>query len=213
MKFSMFRNCCLAIIATIALSSCDKEETTPKADDYSPLTVGSSWTYQNTPGTPYTLTVTNRDTVAAGKTYKVLSNSSGGSNYLGKNGNDYYRFGAFSAVGLTAVEELYLKDNQAVNATWSASQVITVPSIPFPLTANLTYTIKSKDGVRTVAGKAFNKVTFVRLDLAIAGYGSIGGGDFYYAEGVGLIESLIIVNAPGQPTINQAQLLTSYTIK
>jgi hypothetical protein len=177
------------------------------------MTAGSTWTYENNPGAPYTLTATNRDTVAAGKTYRVLSSSSGGNTYRGKSGNDYYRFGAFSAVGLSGVEELYLKDNQPVNTTWSTSQNITVPNIPFPLTAVLAYTIKSKGETRTVSGKTYSNVVYVRLDISIGGIGSIGGGDFYYAEGVGLVESKIIITAPGQQPVNQTQVLTSYTIK
>ncbi len=53
----------------------------------------------------------------------------------------------------------------------------------------------------------------VRLDLSIAGLGTIGGGDFYYAEGVGLIENALNVTVPGQAVINQTQVLTAYSIK
>ena len=196
----------------LCIAGC-KKGSVEVALDFSPLTAGSTWTYQNTPGTPFTLTATNRDTVAAGKTYRVLTSTGGVNNYRGKSGNDYYRFGAFAVAGLNGVEELYLKDNQEVNGTWSASQNITVPNIPFPLTGILTYTIKSKGSTRTVAGKSFSNVIYVRLDISISGLGSIGGGDFYYAEGVGLIESTLNITAPGQPAINQTQILTAYSIK
>lgn len=181
--------------------------------DFSPLTANSTWTYQNTPGGTFTLTATNRDTVANGKTYRVLLNSTGGNNYMGKSGSNYYRFGSIAQLNISAAEELYLKDDQQVNATWLATQSFTVPGIPLPLTANLNYSIKQKGISRTVASKAFANVTHVRLDLSITGLGSIGGGDFYYAEGVGLVENMININVPGQAAINQSQVLTAYTIK
>ncbi len=118
-----FKNCGAALVLIFLLSGCGKDS--PVKIDYSPLTAGSTWTYENTPGTPFTLTATNRDTVALGKTYKILTNSNGPNNYRAKVGNEYYRFGAFATVGLNSVEELYLKDNVAVNATWSSSQNIT----------------------------------------------------------------------------------------
>jgi hypothetical protein len=91
--------------------------------------------------------------------------------------------------------------------------MVTVPNVPFPLTANLGYTLKSKGETRTVGGKQYNKVIYVRLDITIVGIGSIGGGDFYYAEGIGLIEGRILITAPGQQPITESQVLVSYTIK
>jgi hypothetical protein len=142
-----------------------------------------------------------------------LNISTGGNSYLGKNGNDYYRFGSFSVPGLSGVEELYLKDNQPVNAIWSTSQSVTVPNVPFPLTANLGYSIKSKGESKTVNGKQYANVIYVRLDITVIGFGTIGGGDFYYAEGVGLIEGRILITIPGQAPITESQTLISHSIK
>lgn len=216
MSFKFFRSAMPFILGLMLAAGCSKSNTAPNVvstADFSPLTTNSTWTYQNTPGSSFTLTATNRDTVANGKTYRVLLNSSGGNNYLGKSGSNYYRFGAIAQLNISAAEELYLKDDQPVNATWLATQSFTVPGIPLPLTANLNYSIKEKGISRTVASKAFNNVTHVRLDLSITGLGSIGGGDFYYASGVGLIENEIKINVPGQAAINQTQVITAYSIK
>lgn len=204
------------ILGLFLAAGCSKDDSTGGVTatvDFSPLTANSTWTYQNTPGGSFTLTATNRDTVALGITYRVLTNSSGANNYLAKSGSNYYRFGSIAELNINAAQELYLKDDQPVNATWLATQGFTVPGVPLALTATLNYTIKEKGISRTVASKAFSNVTHVRLDLSITGLGSIGGGDFYYAEGVGLIENMININVPGQAAINQTQVLTAYTIK
>ena len=80
------------------------------------------------------------------------------------------------------------------------------------ITANLLYTVKGKGESRTVNGKVFNNVTHIRLDISI--FGNVGGGDFYYQEGVGLIEDSILVTPPlgGTPYSSQQQIV-SYQIK
>lgn len=216
MNFKFLRASLSGMLGLLIMAGCGKDNSTPGGTasvNFSPLTANSTWTYLNTPGSSFTLTATNRDTVANGKTYRVLSNSTGGNNYLGKSGSNYYRFGTIAQLNISAAEELYLKDDQPVNATWLATQSFTVPGIPLPLTANLNYSIKEKGISRTVASKAFSNVSHVRLDISITGLGSIGGGDFYYAEGVGLIENGIKINVPGQAAIDQTQVITAYTIK
>lgn len=199
----------LAVLAALTFSNCKKNSVTTTTD-YNPATTGSSWTYLS--GTSvFKLTATSRDTVALGKTYKVLANNNGPNNYVAKTGNDYYRFGAVAAIGSSGVEELYLKDNLSVNATWTSNQTFTAPGYP-QLTAQLLYTVKEKGVSRTVSGKSFTNVLHVRLDISLSGL-SLGGGDFYYADGIGMIENNVSVTAPGQPSIVQAQLLTAYEIK
>lgn len=188
--------------------------TSPAVPNYSPLTVGSSWTYRYieanaAPGT-FKITVTNRDTIANGKTYKVLANSDGSTNYLAKNNNDYYRFASFPSIGINNFEELYLKDNKAINDTWSGTATFIFSGQN--ITANLNYVLKGKGESRTVNGKVFNNVMHVRLDIALFGSG-IGGGDFYYQDGVGLIENIIAVTPPiGQPYSSKEELI-AYEIK
>lgn len=216
MHFKFLTSALPSIVGLMLAAGCSKSTSTPDVIatvNFSPLTANSTWTYLNTPGSSFTLTATNKDTVANGKTYRVLLNSTGGNNYLGKSGSNYYRFGSIAQLSISAAEELYLKDDQPVNATWLTTQNFNVPGIPLPLTANLNYSIKEKGISRTVASKVFSNVTHVRLDLSITGLGPIGGGNFYYAAGIGLIENVINVNVPGQAAINQTQVLTSYSIK
>ncbi len=207
----------MVCLSTMLFINCSKNnDNSPgfaSASNYSPLTANSTWTYLNTPGSSFTLTATSRDTVANGSTYRVLNNSSGGNNYLRKDGNNYYRFGSLAELNIGALEELYLKADQPVNGIWMASQTFNITGFPIPITANLNYTVKDKGITRTVSGKAFSNVTHVRLDISIASLGAIGGGDFYYAEGIGLIENAVKVNVPGQAAIDQTIILTAYSIK
>ncbi len=204
---------CFICSAMLFFIQCKKDSATPAEINFSPLTAGSNWTYKYTEGTTtstFTLTATNRDTVANTKTYKVLSSSDGTPNYLAKVGNDYYRFAAFPSIGVNSFEELYLKDNKAVNDTWTGLASFRYSGTD--ITANLTYTLKGKGESRTVNGKTFNNVTHVRLDISI--FGNVGGGDFYYQEGVGLIEDSILVTPPlGGQSYNSKQEIISYQIK
>jgi hypothetical protein len=206
---------CFAAISMLLFTQCKKDTvTTAPAENFGPLTPASSWTYKYTEGTTisytYTLTVTNKDTAANGKTYKVLSSSNGSNTYMAKVGNDYYRFASFPAIGVNSFEELYLKDNKALNETWTGSTSFKYAGLD--IMANLNYTIKGKGISRTVNGKAFTNVTHVRLDLGVFG-SVIGGGDFYYQEGVGLIENTILVTPPGgQPYTAKLEIVT-YEIK
>lgn len=216
MKTSVFSFCLLAS-SVLFFAACEKDESSPgeSTGNYSPLTTGSMWTYKNTEGTNapknYTLTAANRDTVANGRTYKVLTSSNGSANrYLSKTGSDYYRFASFPELGIGSFEELYLKDNKAVNETWTATAAINYGG--FTINADLTYTIKGKGERRTVNAKAYDDVTYVRLDIKVAGEPA-GGGDFYYQEGVGLVENNVSLRSPLGQTFTSKEELVSYDIK
>ncbi|MDQ6814118.1 MAG: hypothetical protein M3040_10290, partial [Bacteroidota bacterium] len=67
---------CFICSAMLFFIQCKKDSATPAEINFSPLTAGSNWTYKYTEGTTtstFTLTATNRDTVANTKTYRVLS--------------------------------------------------------------------------------------------------------------------------------------------
>jgi hypothetical protein len=206
-----------AAASMLSVSSCkNKNVTEPTPPNFNPTTANSTWTYRNESNGTNTVTATNRDTTINSKSYRVYTNSAGGFQYMARQGNNYYRFGNIPAINAIGVEELYLKDNENVEGTWSDVKQVLAPGIPTPLNATLGYKIKSKGGTRTVNNKVFNNVTYVRLDISVAQLGfnvPIGGGDFYYADGIGLIENSLIINAPGQPTVNTSQVLISYNIK
>jgi hypothetical protein len=202
-------------VAVIAFSGCkkDKDGDDKTPPDYNPVTTGSTWTYQPNMGASYTLTATDRDTTAMARTYKVFTSTNGINQYRSKSGSDYYRYGLVPGLGAQGFEELYLKDNQEVNAIWQATQNFNYPGLLIPLVATLKYTIKEKGITKNVSGNNFSDVIHIRLDIAVSGFGSVGGGDFYYAAGVGLIESSLLITAQGQVVGNATEVLTSYNIK
>jgi len=79
------------------------------------------------------------------------------------------------------------------------------------------YKITELGVAKTVQGKVYNDCAHVRLDLVAAipllGEQSIGGGDFYYANGIGLVTYTLNVTVPGQAAINQQSDLISYEFK
>jgi len=197
-------------------TQCKKDDAAPTTAtttvNYSPLTTGSSWTYNYTEGNAaavsYTYTVTDKDTTINGKTYNVLSSSDGSENkYMAKIDSNYYRYASFSGIG--SFEELYLKDNRDVNSTWTGLASISYAGVP--ISANLTYTVKEKGISYLVNGKTYNDVIHIRLDADALSI-SIGGGDFYYAKDIGLIENNIKLTYLGQ-SFTTSQQLTAYVIK
>lgn len=185
---------------------CKKEDVV--IPDYQPLTVGSHWTYTSSGGS-FTLTVTSKDTVAQGRTYKVLSNSNGSNQYQAKNGTEYYRFATFQGILPNGVEELYLKADQNVNGTWQ----LNIPLVVSGVTLNITskYSVVEKGISKQVQGKTYTDVVHIRQDLTSA-FGNNGGGDHYYAKGIGLISSSLAITFPGQSFTETAEL-TAYEIK
>lgn len=208
-----------ACIVLLATSGCKKDDaddnngTNNNTVNYNPLTTGSTWTYESNDGTSYTLTNSGRDTVASSRTYKVLTNSNGPNVYKAKSVTDHYQYIKIPELGSSGIEALYLKEDAAVNATWQHSQLLSVPNIPLPLPATFTYTVKEKGISRTVKGKAYADVIHVGLVVSVTGLGSLGGGEFYYAKGIGLIEGSLKLSFSGTEVVNQTNLLTSYTIK
>lgn len=200
----------LPVLCCIVFSQCKKSSDDPVAtSDYLPLTVGTNWTYISN-GVTSKLTVTNKDTIAFGRTYKVVSNNNGGNQYHGKDGNNYYRFATFQGFLQDGVEELYLKADQNVNASWQFTVNVTISGFPVPVTAK--YTITEKGISKSVQGKNYTDVIHVALALSATGLGNVGSGDFYYAKGIGMISSSLTITIPGNNTSNTTELV-SYEIK
>lgn len=200
MKKLLFPVICLAI-----LTQCKKSNDNPDGGDYLPLTIGSNWTYLSN-GTTSTITVSSKDTVALGRTYKVFTNSNGPNQYHVKSGNEYYRFATFQNFFPNGVEELYLKSDGNVNTNWQFSVNVNFGGIPIPVTAS--YTITEKGITKNVQGKNYTDVVHVVMTLS----SGLGNGDFYYAKGVGMISSSLNITVPGSTTSNTAEL-TAYEIK
>ena len=213
-----FLSFCLLASSLFLLTGCKKDgNPSTGAPDYSPLTVGSNWTYISIEGTSdtsqFTLTVTDKDTGINGKTYKVLSSSNSSENtYLAKMDSNYYRYASISDTG--RFEELYLKDNCPVNSGWANAASLTIPGSPTPLTADFTYLIKEKGITLQANGKTFSDVIHVAVQISVPVLTpTFGEGDFYYAKGIGLIQSSIRLTVPGEYLYYKSQVLVSYEIK
>ena len=217
---SYFLSFCLIASSLFLFTHCSKDDDSPSTDasaNYSPLTVGSNWTYNATEGdsdtSSFTLTVTDKDTGINNKTYKVLSSSDGlENNYLAKIDSNYYRYSSFPGIG--SIEELYLKDNRPLNSTWTNTASFTIPEspVPVPLTADLTYTVKEKDITHVVSGKTYNDVIHINVTISVSSL-NFGQGDFYYAKDIGLIENSIRLTDPTQGMYTTNQVLVSHDIK
>ena len=166
-------------------------------------TSGSVWNYESidniTPAnnSSYTLTSTIRDTTVNSKTYHVYNNSSTkGSDYYNISNSDYYTYQSLpSALGGSKVENLYLKDNLDLNATWTQSFSITASGVP--LNVVLTYKIKEKNISKIVNGITYTSVIHVETSVAVSGIPSASlTSDIqsYYAPKAGLIENHTKIN-------------------
>ncbi|HEX6333696.1 MAG TPA: hypothetical protein VFZ78_05690 [Flavisolibacter sp.] len=200
-------------LSAVFLSCKKSDDDEPGPPDFSPMTAGSTWTYQPSQGAAYTLTATNRDTLIGSRNYRVISSTTGMNQYWAKNVNEYYKFGVVPGTTGSGIEELYLKDNQPVNTIWQSNQVFNVPGVPIPIVATLKYTIKGTGLSRTVNSVTYDNVIQVRLDVSVATLGSLGGGDAWYASGVGMIENNLQLAYGTTQIANSAEILTAYHIQ
>jgi hypothetical protein len=190
---------------------------------YLPLTTNSTFTYsvaRNGAITTPTYTVQTGDTTAFSKSYKRVKSTTGETSYYTQQSNDYYTL--FSIPSLGGLELLFLKDNVAVNTTWSSTQNvgnINVPGVPLPVsvTINLEFKIASKASSRTVKGKVYNDIIQSQCTLTantLIGNLPLGTAEFYFAKNVGIIESVIALNnSTAGINVNEKYELTSYDIK
>ena len=170
--------------------------------NYMSLTANSTWQYKtvnnlmvNNDSVIYTVTSSNRDSTINSKIYHVLTTTNGPNQYRNITGNDYYTFQALpQALGGSAVETIYLKDNIAANGNWS--QLYNITASGLPVTINLLNTIAEKGISRTVNGIAYTDVIHVTTTLSISLLGSplptgavVTDIQNYYAKKVGMIES------------------------
>lgn len=206
----MKTNVLLFFIATIiVISSCGKRDTTPtnpppSDDTYINTNTGSSWTYHevdSSTATPqnsdYTVTSTSADTTINSKKYHIYSYSYGGSEYLNLSGHDYYQFDSIPGGLGQVIERLYLKDNLAVNTTWSQNFSVNITGIPFAIQGTLTNKIVETGISKMVNGTNYTSVIHVSTTIsstAIPASDFTSSIDSYYAPNYGLIENSTLVN-------------------
>ena len=222
-----FRFWAILMLPVLAIS-CKKDSGTPTPTvKFMSLTTGSTWNFKLTnnpsstsiPITNYTLTATSGDSVANAKTYKIFTNSSGANEYYNIIGSDYYTYRKLpAALGGTSIEVLYLKDNAALNDTWSQTTPITVSG--FTLSLTLINKIAQKGISKTVNGIIYTDVIDVETSLSVSGipvpYTLTSDIHYYYAPKFGQIENKIKIDltVTGLPPTNfdQKTELQSATI-
>jgi hypothetical protein len=209
-----------------ALFACKKSSTTPDVvapTPYMSTSANSTWQYEQItnpagPGTVttnYTLTSTNRDSSINGKAYHVYTNSNGNaSEYYNITGSDYYQFRSLpAALGGTKIEALYLKDNVALNGSWTQNVTITISGVNVALI--FTNTVTEKGGTKTVNGINYTDVITVTTTITpntpgIPASAITSDIKSYYARKVGLIQNdnKVVVSFMGfnQTTDNQTKL-------
>ena len=212
-------------IISASMLSCKKEVSAPinSSGNYMNFTPNSTWNYdvidsmtaaiQN-----YTLTCTDKDTMANGKTYHVFTNSTGTNEYYNVSGNDYYVFKSLPALlGGTAVQNLYLKDNMNINTSWTQNFVVTVSSLP--LTILLTNTITEKGISKTINGTNYADVIHITSTISLSVLGTPLPSDAlttdiqtYYAKNYGMIQSKNKISLNYSGTVNNTDQLINLKV-
>ncbi len=224
----------VALAVTIFFTQCKKDDginTDPvPVKDYMPVTTGSTFTYQNTTGTTvstYTLTVSGKDTTFNAKTYKIFTSTDSVNRYRAKVSSDYYQLASIPMINIANFENLYLKENAAINDTWTDKVQVPNPTNPAQtFTASLTNKMMEKGIAYTVDGKSYENAIHIKLSLSvnvpIPGLPipltiDLGGGDMYYALGVGMIKNKLNISSSNPlltfPPISTEDVLISYVIK
>ncbi len=192
--------------ASILVVSCSKDDpipTAPVATKYMNTTAGSTWNYSyNDIADPtndynYTVTSTNRDTTAAGKSFHVFENTSNGNEYYNITANDYFTMQAFNLGATdTTILNLYLKTGAAVNTSWLQSFNIDA-GLGTPITVNMTNKIQETGISRVVGSNTYTNVIHVVTTIGIPilstplffGSSISTNIHFYYAPNYGMIEN------------------------
>jgi hypothetical protein len=183
------------------------------SSDYQPVSANSEWDYLSTmTGSSKTVALGTDTTINGRKYYEFNKIASGATErgYISKVNGIYRTFGNFAPIG-QVIELTYLKDS-AIGTNWT--NTITVNGF-----SNYhKYTVSKRDIQHTVNGKTYNTVIEVNYDFLIddllggGGQVNVGGGKYYYAKGVGLIEAYINTNFFGVSSSDTSRLV-NYVIR
>ena len=196
---------CAFLLFTVSCSKKSGDMQITPASSYLNTSGGSSWNYHqidSSHATPansdYTITSTEKDTLISARTYHVYTNSVGGYQYFNLSGNSYYQFDSLPAgLGNAVFEELYLKDNADVGATWSQTQTVMVTGSPAPVPVLLSFSIAEKNISRMVNTTNYTNVIHVSATISssfIPAASLTSSINTYYAPNFGLIESSTKIN-------------------
>lgn len=182
------------------------------ASDYQPVSANSEWDYTSTTTGPSHNVALGTDTTIGSLRYYKFDVTRGGATqrgYINKANGVYRTYGNFEPVG-QVLELIYLKDS-AVGCNWT--NTISVSGF-----SNYhKYTVSRRDISYTVNGKNYNPVIELTYNFSVdnplgGGVLNVGGGKYYYAKGVGLIEAYYNFDFFGVSTSDTTRLV-SYIIK
>ena len=180
--------------------------------DYQPVTANSEWDYLSTNNGPSHVVALGTDTTINGlRYYKFNTTTTAGTErgYISKVNGVYRTYGNFAPVG-QVLELIYLKDS-AIGTNWTNRISVSGFSNYHK------YTVAKKDIQHTVVGKTYNSVIELTYDFSVddplgGSVISVGGGKYYYAKGVGLIEAYFGFSFFGVSATDTTRLL-NHTIR
>lgn len=180
--------------------------------DYQPVTANSEWDYLSTNNGPSHVVALGTDTTINGlRYYKFNTTTTAGTErgYISKVNGVYRTYGNFAPVG-QVLELIYLKDS-AIGTNWTNRISVSGFSNYHK------YTVAKKDIQHTVVGKTYNSVIELTYDFSVddplgGPVINVGGGKYYYAKGVGLIEAYFGFSFFGVSATDTTRLL-NHTIR
>jgi hypothetical protein len=220
----------LIILGSVLFTSCQKELSFDSpvsgggsgggggttATDYQPVSAGSEWNYVSVGATgDYKVVSLGTDSTISGKKYYKFDNIQAAGtarSYINKENGIYTTYATATSAGGATVPNLtliYLKD-AAVGTNW-------VNDISYMgTTSHHKYTVSAKGISKTVGPNTFNNVIELTYLLSVGNpLGGadlqIGDGKYYFAKGVGFIESDLSSGFAGV-VITDTTRLASYTI-
>lgn len=217
----------ILLLSVSALFSCQKEigfddpvTGGTGGGSYLPLTAGTYWKYKDTAsGALSTQTVTSVTKSISGRTHTAAVITPGGNGsadtvWYAATSPDYFMYVAGNGMSTGAPAAIlfhYLKDDQPVGATWTASAGA---ANGFPATSMSK--ILEKGISMTVEGHNYTDVIHSSLNLSYNILGqtvSMGDYEYYVAKGVGIIRIISSVTFNGQVIMAQRNDLVEYHIQ
>ena len=174
------------------------------SNDYWPTAINNSWTLQQNGTNLAPMKIVSTQTINGNSYYKFATQSGNGAtnnNFLRKSSGSYFLRTSDTSLNIsgltgtqTGFEFIVLKDNLAVNGTWSGTydQTTTYTGIPaITQTTDYTGTILAKDVTETVNGVTYNNVIKLNIHQETTSTGSLSivNTEYWFAKNVGIIRS------------------------
>lgn len=196
------------MIPVLLITACQDEETTPvnTADIgelnngvttclYAPYTTGSTFVYEQQTSfgtTPVTWTVQD-DRIIDNRQFIQVSGMFGLSSsvYFNCENGEYTIYGENVTSIVGALEMIYLKENVAANTQWSKTIDQSYSGIDYQTRYDFSFTGSAAS--RTVRGVTYQNILEIHLETftnASGVWAPFSTDDYYWAEGVGLIEAI-----------------------